>query len=266
MEKTTFSDGGVAELQAEKFVSVALEVDRAEEEAGKYGVQGVPATYFVAPDGEILSMFVGGMGAAAYRQRLIAVLEGGSELAKAKAVLEREPSSAEAHGAVGSAYARMGNETKARDALEKAIEILQARPDRDARAIVALLVKIGDVQVDGEAEAGELRRTADRIEAADPSNRFGTRDNVLFLRASADYMEGKLDEMLVGMREIVEKHPDSDRIEDATLGYGWAMLSHRKDKAAAAKILGTFLEKFPQSSRREIAEQMLRHATGQHGD
>lgn len=261
MEKTTFADGGVAELQAGKFLSVALNVDRAEEAADSYGVQGVPATYFVAPDGELLSQLAGATDAAAYRERLTAVLEGHADLEKARNRLQHEPSGAEAHGAVGMAYARMGNESKALEALERAVEILEAAPDRDARAIAAYLLKIGDVQVDGDAEAKDLRKTAERLERADPANRFGTKDNALFLRATAAYMEDKFGEMLLGMREIVEKHPDSERIEDATLGYGWALLSHKKDREAAAKALRAFLEKFPQSKRRKLAEDMLRDAT-----
>jgi TolA-binding protein len=269
MEKTTFSDGGVAEMQTSKFVSAALDVDKSEAVADKYGVEGVPATYFVAPDGEILSQFVGGMGAAAYRDRLTAVLEGVAAIKGAKEGLAKEPGKAELHGAVGEAYARMANEARARQAFDKAVELIEARPDKteaDLRAIAAFLVKIGDVQVDGDGEAAELRETANRLEKADPSNRFGTRDNVLFLRASVAYMEDKYDDMLAGMREIVEKHPDSDKIEDATLGYGWVLLSHKKDKEAAAKVIRGFLERFPQSKRRDMADHMLKHATGEHGD
>ncbi|HLG42603.1 MAG TPA: tetratricopeptide repeat protein [Planctomycetota bacterium] len=262
MEKTTFSDGGVAEYQASHFVSAAFDLDKHEALGEKYGVQGVPTSFFVAPDGELLLTVDRPMAIDGYRELLKNVFDGYAELVKAR----KEPAG---EHLVGAAYAKIGNHEKAKPSYEKAVERLEAKADKqeaDRRRVAETLSRIADSLIALEGKPEEGRVLADRMAKADPDGAFKTRDNLIFLRAWVAFGDQRNDEMLAGLKEVLEKHPDSDKLEDTMVIYASAMLNLKKDKKAAEALLRSFLEKFPKSSFREQVQHMLQHATGEHGD
>jgi len=262
MEKTTFSDGGVAEYQTANFISAALDLDKSEALGEKYGVQGIPASYFVAPDGERLLAVERPMAPDGYRELLKNVFDGYSDLIKA-----RKESAGEL--AIGAAYVKIGNHEKAKPSFEMGVERLEAKPEKqeaDRRLIAESLSKIADCIVALEGKPEEGRALAERMAKADPDGAFKTRDNLVFLRAWIAFGEEKNEEMLSGLKEVIDKYPDSDKIEDAMVIYGSALLNLKKDNKAAEALLKSFLEKFPKSSYSEQVKHMLQHATGEHGD
>jgi thioredoxin-related protein len=54
MEQETFRDPGVVGLMNEQFVAVRVDADRESETAALFQVRGLPDTYFVTEDGDVI--------------------------------------------------------------------------------------------------------------------------------------------------------------------------------------------------------------------
>src|SRR2546427_13074219 len=120
MEADTFSNAGIIEFSNKTLVNVHLRTDKDEELAKKYNVGPIPVTFFLSPEGERLSTWMGYMPPEEYRKTIDGGLAAHKKLVTLAPKLKAAPDDPVLLGEAAGLYEELGNAKKAAEAFMKA--------------------------------------------------------------------------------------------------------------------------------------------------
>jgi len=257
MEKDAFSDGGVAGLLADRFITCLVDCFDSSDLVRKYGVPGSPTMAILDPKGERIGIDPSGLPAAEFREDIETILGDYARL-----VGLREKASSEAQPALqrelGMAYHRLAMIDPGIKAFDRAAELFEEQGD--ANSALEILGWIAELKAQKGGPPSEIDAIAGRLEAADPDGKLGFKADGRYVRAIADLVAGRIDEADKKLAEVSEGH----RIEEAAFLRIKIVIYWKKNAKAAAAACDDFLRRFPESGRRREVERILRAAAGDH--
>jgi hypothetical protein len=242
MEKETFSDRDVVALSNKAFVNIEVDYDKNRNAVNRYNPPGLPMTYVVDSEGEVLGAAIGFLGPREYVDWLARVKDlvpKIAELRKAEKPLELS----EAYFKTG-AYAQSVKIAEA--GLAKA-ETPELKAKLTARRVEAKL------RIDPDDD-----KSIDELMAIDPEGKFGVRDDALLFQVEWLARHEKPKEALDLVADAVKKFPQSDRMDGLTYYRArltW-LLSGKTDPSIG--WLEEWLNKYSDSMYRAWAEADLK--------
>ncbi|MBI3857179.1 MAG: hypothetical protein HY293_15950, partial [Planctomycetes bacterium] len=91
MDTETYSNAGVIEHSSKNFVNVLVYMDGANEVAKKFGIEALPTTFLLSPDGERVRKWEGFLGPDEYKKTLDGAVEAVRKLKPLEAQLKTDP-------------------------------------------------------------------------------------------------------------------------------------------------------------------------------
>ncbi|MBI4566412.1 MAG: hypothetical protein HY716_17145 [Planctomycetes bacterium] len=260
MEAVTFSNGDVIKVSNAGFINIKIDADRnGKLWKEKYRGEGLPTTFAVSGDGEILSRIVGFHDAATYLNLLKALPARVRALQDARAAAAKSPDDPAAQLALAKAWNDLDNDDETAPVLERVMGQLKGKDDETSRGQLAVAA----------ADMAQLRyrqeRWADVISAAglyektDPENKKGRADELVPIVAVA-ILEGEqnADKALAALRDGMKKYPQSARM-DQMMYFEGALVHQKGDHDKAVEIWKKTAEKFPDSPWGKAAKRAMEH-------
>jgi tetratricopeptide (TPR) repeat protein len=257
MDADTYSNAGVIEFSNKSFVNVGLSTDRDEKLGRAFGVDSIPVTFLLSPEGERLSTWVGYVGPEDYKKGIEKSIAAYQKLKELEPSLKAKPEDVDLLKQAASLYVELSDPRRAADAYKKAAAKAAAAPARGE--LLALAFKqLNQMEAAPKVNA-EMLEVAAQFEQVDPDGKLGFRDDAAYARAMVDFNQEAWEKTIKGLEELLAKFPDGDMVPYALLNLGDLYHHVRKDHAKAEKALKTILEKHPKSEAAPNAKALLEH-------
>lgn len=294
MDADTFASDEVGALCAKSFVSVAVDVDKDKDLVAKYRIERVPTAAVLLPEGDLVEVLDGYVGAAEFKGWLAHAREDFARYREAQEKARKKPDDPEAACRVVDALMRLNQHARAVAAIEPEIAArfkgaVSSPEERKAKA--ELLVHLGDAYLQLGESPRKILGVARDLKELDPAGKFGFEVAALFLEAATDDilvhelerdaedLEGqgkkgpagkrrsearKLQASVLDRLELcLEKYPESDRTDAILMWLGHLYLEARGDAARAAKMFQQVVDKYPESVFLDEARQRLKGLSGE---
>lgn len=215
MDADTHSKARVAKKQNEAYVSVKINLDRSGSDLfEKFGGRGIPATFVVDADGDVLESMSGFVKPDKYLKLISEVSRKYTKLVDLRKATEKDSSSVAAHWKVADAARELGSLTAALRAYRRAASLLEKedpRTDATARKLAEAAYRVAQVLTQRGPDAiKEARKAADKFDAMDPENKSGFADNLAIERAMLAYYESDAEKALELLEAAARKYPKTD--------------------------------------------------------
>lgn len=257
MDAETYSNAGVIAYSNKGFVNVSIALDAANDVATQFGVDAIPATFLVTPEGERVRKWEGYLGPEAYRKGLEGAVSAHQKVKEIESKLKGDPDNFDLHMEAGGLYETLARSRAAADALKKAAS---KAPDGKTQAalLARALLQLYEVEI-SDGLNDEFLAVAAQLDKLDADGKLGHKADAIAARARVALNRERRDDAIRLLEEIVEKHPGSARAPASLLSLADLYHHHRKDNARAGKTLRQLIEKYPRSALVEDAKEMLEH-------
>jgi tetratricopeptide (TPR) repeat protein len=259
METETFSKEEVARASA-AFVNVKLDADK-EEKLWKetYRGEGLPTTFVVTGEGEILARVVGYRPAKDYEELLKALPDRVRKLREAQAAVAKDTEDTAALMALADAQKAL--EAEAVDSYERVVKLLYRKDTLDDAQKLRLANACAEAALlrYEEEKWADVIRLAEIRAKADPEDKAGRGDQFVPLVAAARFLgEEKLDEAIKVITEGIAKYPKSKRLDQMMYLHG-ALLHEKGEEAKAKEVWREAAKKFPDTAWGKKAKEAAEH-------
>lgn len=263
MKRTTLADSRVAEIANRLFVRVLIDTDKNPEAADRYHVEEIPTTVVLAYDGTPVFRHEDAAGAAAYAALLEEADVACMQYRDLKRQADAEPDKVEPRLALARMLYRQGSFAAAAAEADRALTAAERSgccASQEARAEIAVFA--GECHAEARSDAEALDRIAAKLEDFDRSGEKGLRDNAMFFRAVASVVRDDPAEARSRLSRLISEYPGSDKAESAAIWMAWIELEKLENREGAAPMLRAFIDRYPESGYRPLAERLLREAEG----
>lgn len=258
MEAETFSNGEVAKLSNEQYVNVRVNVDRDQELWNRFQGETVPVTFFVDPEGAVVTVLDGFADVESYGDALKKIGPAHARLAGVKAAAEKSPDDATAQGALGDAYLDLRRRREVLEQFEKVAALLEKKKtlDEAGRNLLGRSYLQIVKERAGREEWSEVRPLVAKYGALDPENKLGLGDDLVPYAAIATAeVDGDLKKALAMIEEGRKKHPDSN-VADWMGFIEGALWANLGDLDKGREAWRRTAEKFPDSPYGRRAKEL----------
>lgn len=261
MEKSTFSDGEVAEYVNKQFVNINLDANRAEKESKQFKIEAIPATFLV-DKGEIIAKHIGYLDPKKYVRWLKGCVEANKEIRALLPKLEESKNDSRFNGTLGSHYLKLGVEDKGLDFLRRSLSLAESASDKPLQA--EALGRLIEAYSNSEEHAQSLTEALAKARAVDPEGKLKVLDDVLMHEALAALSKEDLKKASEIVTDALNRFPDSDRMDALLTIHGFLLWKLKDDKDGAVKVLKQVVEKYPESDWAPTADHLVKDVTGEH--
>jgi tetratricopeptide (TPR) repeat protein len=262
MEKTTFSDGEVADYVNKEFVNINLDAGRAQKEAERFKIEAIPATFLVTSKGDIVAKQIGYVSPKKYVSWLKGCVEADKELKSLLPKLEERKDDPLFHKNLGIQYEKLGLEDRAIGFFKRALSSAEAASDKQVQADV--LVRLMEVYSKSEEHVKELDDVLSKARTLDSEGKFNALDDVLMFDTLAALNKGDMKKASEIADKAVQRFPKSDRMDAFLTFQGFLLWKLKDDKEGAVKLLKQVVEKYPDSDYAPAADHLIKDVTGEH--
>lgn len=254
MEAVTYSNAAVVEFSKKNFVNVEISIDDNPPEARQFGVEGIPVTYLVSPEGKSLGSWRGFVPPDPYVKNLKKAVTAHRRLKDVEPRLKANPSDAVLNAEAGRLYADLNDARSSTAAFKRAAEYTDA-----ARGKAELYSKALDQATTLDGAGKEIRDLAGRIDGLDPKGEFGFKDNAVAARAILATREQEFEASIKLFETVVNSWPKGDKTPLSLYWLGWLYHEIRKDHDKGIKTLQRLIKEFPNSDSAGDARHMIEH-------
>ena len=262
MEAKTLPDPDVIKLSNETFINVKLGTETHTQLCIKLGVEPIPATILISPEGEKIAHWAGFLSPTQYRASLEGGVKAHAKLKELEPKLKAAPEDAALLAESAACRSELGNARLGGDLYRKA-----AAFTKDAKARSGHLLKAFELW---NTLPGEPALNADLAALAEELDKFDDalelKDDAAYARAMVSINEEKWDAAIAKLEVVVKTWPKSDRAPAALLTQA-DLLHHAKEdhKAAMAKCQAV-IDGFPGTPWAENAKSVLDHIKAHAGE
>jgi len=262
MDQRTLPDAGVVRFSNETFINVKLGTETHGKLCQQLGVEPIPATILISPEGVKIAHWAGFLGPQQYRTLLEGGVAAHGKLKTLEPKLKESPEDPKLLAELGSVRVELGDARLGGDLYRKA-----AAKTKDAKERSTLLLKAFEHwnSLPGEpALNADLAALAEELDAFDPA--LELKDDAAYARAMVDINGEKWDQAIAKLEIVVKTWPKGDRAPASLLTQA-DLLHHAKEdhKAAMAKCQAV-IDGFPDTPWAENAKAVLAHIKAHAGE